>query len=70
MPSGFGKINTPHGEVSFFHDSADCLKGEEHDWSGSRNFWEYCEDPEHEDLDDEAHEKVCKENRDNPLCCA
>lgn len=69
MPSGFGTFETPDGQKgSYFHDSLDCVKGKDHDWSGWRNFWDYCEDPEHENLTDEEHEKVCWENRDNPLC--
>ena len=68
MPSRSGVINTEHGKVSFFHDSLDCVDGKEHDWSGSRNFWDHCEDPTHENLTDEEHEAACKANRDNPLC--
>lgn len=69
MPSGQGVVDTPHGPVSFFHDSPDCLQGKEHDWSGHRYFWDHCEDPSHENLTDEEHEKVCREDYpDNPLC--
>lgn len=68
MPSRFGieavdvGKDKPEMEVSFFHDSADCLKGEEHDWSGSRCFWDRCEDPSHEGLSDDEHEKACMES--------
>jgi len=57
MASRAGVINTEHGPVSFFHDDANCLKGEEHDWSGSRGIYDRCEDESHEK--DEDHTDRC-----------
>lgn len=58
MPSGFGKMDTVHGPVSYFHDSPGCLPGKEHDWTGFRNFWDHCKDPTHET--DEDHGPECE----------
>lgn len=61
MPSKFGILidgsnpDLPEQEVTFFHDSADCLPGKEHDWSGWNEEFDYCD-----------HEG--EHGKDNPLC--
>jgi len=42
MPSYFKEIETEHGIVRAFHDSAECVEGE-HDWSGWQEHYNYCE---------------------------
>lgn len=43
MPSYFEEFTTKDGDVvRAFHDSSDCLKGEEHDWGGWQDHFDYC----------------------------
>ena len=62
MPSYFEEFEVEGQRVSAFHDSAGCINGEEHDWSGSRDNYE-CDHEEGEEHTDEcgisSSESVC-----------
>lgn len=62
MTSGFGVEETKkHGKIAFFQESEGCVKGKEHDWSGWRNHYDYCEH-------DGPHNKDCCPSGGEAFC--
>ena len=63
MPSRFEEFKDKDGNViRAFHDSSDCIKGKEHDWSGWRDNY----DCEHEE--GEEHDDTCRISSSEAVC--